>query len=405
MKHILFAAACLAAFPGVALADDMSDITDWCAKATRPSSVVICSDPELRRMAVIRNKIMGDARAHFSPEDMQEFSRDQNNWIHEYTASCGADTNGPAINPPIKPEIIDCYRRAGRDRVAEMVRAVREVVADYKAPVIDGNPSQPPVPKDASLPASPPKAASLPAPPLSLDEAWHRIEKGSDWHATDADFDAYIRIVSADIPQKQERLNSLSHQCESRMLPFCVDGYLQHLRDEISQETIRKSNAETTIANIHQKRETEARQAAETEETRQFQATLDGKIGNATAQGYKLVTVRDFVVDGASLADDRSRVIIKGAFVSENATNGYLIVGDFNSTNKVELLFEDADRDTRMMLAKCADEPIGPYGIHHGCNVVFLAGTATSCTVSFIGQHVRDQACLKVETGFRADRG
>jgi hypothetical protein len=65
-----------------ALGDDMSDIADWCAtKATAPSSVIICSDPELRRMAVTRNKIFADARAALSVDKMNELTVSQNHWI------------------------------------------------------------------------------------------------------------------------------------------------------------------------------------------------------------------------------------------------------------------------------------------------------------------------------------
>src|SRR5437762_1373460 len=56
----VFAAAVL--LSGETRADDMSDISDWCTKVTAPSNVVICSDPELRRSAVVRNKIFEDAR-------------------------------------------------------------------------------------------------------------------------------------------------------------------------------------------------------------------------------------------------------------------------------------------------------------------------------------------------------
>lgn len=134
----------LAAMP--ARADEMSDMADWCAKATAPSNVIICSDTELRRMAVIRNKIFADARENLSDEDMRELNADQTQWVREYTAGCGVSVNGPPVRLPVADEIMDCYRQAGRERVAELVRYVRDVIPNYQVPTLTG----PPV---ASLPS------------------------------------------------------------------------------------------------------------------------------------------------------------------------------------------------------------------------------------------------------------
>jgi uncharacterized protein YecT (DUF1311 family) len=129
-SFLLVAAVGITAFlsPAPAHGDDMSDMADWCTKATAPSSVVICSDLELRRMAVIRNKIFAGAQASFTPDDMKDLSEDQNHWIHEYSADCGAAVNGPPVSLPVRQDIIDCFKQAGRERVAELVRNVRDVI-------------------------------------------------------------------------------------------------------------------------------------------------------------------------------------------------------------------------------------------------------------------------------------
>jgi uncharacterized protein YecT (DUF1311 family) len=149
-SFLLVAAIGITAFlsPAPAHADDMSDMADWCTRATAPSSIVICSDLELRRMAVVRNKIFADARAHFTPEDMKDLNEDQNHWIHEYTAECGASVNGPPVR--VSQDIVDCFKQAGRERVAELVRNVRDVVPGYQAPGSSppGYNTPPPVPSD-----------------------------------------------------------------------------------------------------------------------------------------------------------------------------------------------------------------------------------------------------------------
>jgi uncharacterized protein YecT (DUF1311 family) len=166
-SFLLVAAVGITAFlsPAPAHADDMSDMADWCTKATAPSSVVICSDLELRRMAVIRNKIFADARASFTPDDMKDLSEDQNHWIHEYSADCGAAVNGPPVSLPVRQDTIDCFKQAGRERVAELVRNVRDVIPGYQAPSVSGSSSyatQTPPPSHVA--PQPPPPAAIPQP-------------------------------------------------------------------------------------------------------------------------------------------------------------------------------------------------------------------------------------------------
>jgi uncharacterized protein YecT (DUF1311 family) len=174
-SFLLVAAIGITAFlsPAPAHADDMSDMADWCTKATAPSSIVICSDLELRRMAVIRNKIFADARASFTPDDMKDLSEDQNHWIHEYTADCGAAVNGPPVSLPVRQDTIDCFKQAGRERVAELVRNVRDVIPGYQAPSVSGSSSyatQTPPPSYVAPQPQPP-TYNTPPPAVSSERA------------------------------------------------------------------------------------------------------------------------------------------------------------------------------------------------------------------------------------------
>jgi hypothetical protein len=100
-------------------------------------------------LAVIRNKIFADARLHFSEDEMKELSTDQNHWIHEYTAACGVSVDGPPVRLPVSQEIIDCYKQAGRERITELVRDLRDVIPNYQVPSVSGGPvpaASPPLP-------------------------------------------------------------------------------------------------------------------------------------------------------------------------------------------------------------------------------------------------------------------
>jgi hypothetical protein len=103
-------------FPTNASASD--DISGWCAKVTKPSSIVICTDPELRRMALARNVLFAEARNTLTPEAYQILLDDQWRWIKNYTRICGVASDGPTPLTPIAQNVIDCYQRAGRERIA-----------------------------------------------------------------------------------------------------------------------------------------------------------------------------------------------------------------------------------------------------------------------------------------------
>jgi uncharacterized protein YecT (DUF1311 family) len=113
----------LACAPGAARADDMEG---WCAQAKKASSIVICSDAELRRQAIARNKLFEAAHAKLSPEAYKALIEDQSRWIKAYTARCGVSIDDPPPPLPIPPTIIECYQRESRARTAYLAASLSE---------------------------------------------------------------------------------------------------------------------------------------------------------------------------------------------------------------------------------------------------------------------------------------
>jgi uncharacterized protein YecT (DUF1311 family) len=107
--------AVVAAAAGAARADEMDG---WCAQVKKASSVVICSDAELREQAIGRNKLFGAARAKLSPEAYKLMTEDQQRWIEASTARCGVALDGPPPALPIPQDVIDCFRRESGERTA-----------------------------------------------------------------------------------------------------------------------------------------------------------------------------------------------------------------------------------------------------------------------------------------------
>jgi uncharacterized protein YecT (DUF1311 family) len=138
-------AVALAGASGAALADDMDG---WCAQVKKASSIVICSDAELREQASARNKLFDAARAKLSPEAYKALTDDQSRWIKAYTARCGVSLDDPPPPQPVPQSVIDCYRRESRARTIQVANWLSE-----------------PVPTAAPVPTAEQAFGPRPAPP------------------------------------------------------------------------------------------------------------------------------------------------------------------------------------------------------------------------------------------------
>jgi uncharacterized protein YecT (DUF1311 family) len=96
---------------------DPAEMDEWCSTdAHLPSSIAICSDPELRELAVQRNHAFEAARARLSVDAYDALQRDQKGWVHSYSTACGiSETIPPAL--PLQPQVLECMKRSGRARV------------------------------------------------------------------------------------------------------------------------------------------------------------------------------------------------------------------------------------------------------------------------------------------------
>jgi len=127
----VMAALCLTASRGRADAFD-----DWCAKASKPDNVVICADPDLRRMTADRNSLFSDAKQKLSVEAYQALRDDEARWVNSYTADCGVPADGPPPVRPIAQAVIDCYERAGAQRLAYLAQTLRQQIPNYRPNVV-----------------------------------------------------------------------------------------------------------------------------------------------------------------------------------------------------------------------------------------------------------------------------
>jgi clan AA aspartic protease (TIGR02281 family) len=88
-----------------------------CAGVTFPPTVVLCSDPELLRLADERQTAFYQARARVGEASWPALWDDQKRWVWSYATACGVPPDRPPPNP-VPLSVIECFKRAGEARVA-----------------------------------------------------------------------------------------------------------------------------------------------------------------------------------------------------------------------------------------------------------------------------------------------
>ena len=103
-------------FAGLASSAHADPFDDWCKTAHLPSSIAICSDPELLALTRERQQAYEEAKARLGTEQQKMLLADQNAWVRSYPRACGLTDAPPSL--PLSPEIKDCMAQAGRARIA-----------------------------------------------------------------------------------------------------------------------------------------------------------------------------------------------------------------------------------------------------------------------------------------------
>lgn len=88
-----------------------------CSGISLPSSMVICSDPDLILLADQRQQIYSETRSRLAPDQRNALWEDQKAWVRSYASACGVppDAAPPA---PVPSSVIECFKRAAEARAA-----------------------------------------------------------------------------------------------------------------------------------------------------------------------------------------------------------------------------------------------------------------------------------------------
>jgi hypothetical protein len=152
---IVLTALCLHASGSAA-----DELDAWCAQVKKASSIVICSDAELRQQAAARQHFFDKLRETLSADAYKTLMADQTRWVKSYTANCGVPIDGAVPQIPIPQSVIECYRQATLARNVYLLNAYGAQAPQPTAPV---------------APAAP--ALAAPAAPAAPNANWQAAMK------------------------------------------------------------------------------------------------------------------------------------------------------------------------------------------------------------------------------------
>jgi len=97
-------------------------LEDWCKSirsnpAASAPSLIICSDLELRGLAVARQRAFDAARDRLDPQRQQQLDGDQKAWVNSYLAACGISRTGN-VPDPVPASVKFCFKQANEARIA-----------------------------------------------------------------------------------------------------------------------------------------------------------------------------------------------------------------------------------------------------------------------------------------------
>jgi hypothetical protein len=100
--------------PSLARGDQLDE---WCKGKTTAINFAVCSDDELRKLALERLRAFNEANARLSPDQQKVLTADQNGWALSYPQACGfATAEPPAL--PLASSVKECLADAGRKRLS-----------------------------------------------------------------------------------------------------------------------------------------------------------------------------------------------------------------------------------------------------------------------------------------------
>ncbi len=366
-------------------------------------------------MAVIRNKILADARANLSPKDMQNLENAQYRWIHQYTAACGASVNGPPVSLPVRQEIIDCYEQAAKGRVAELVRQLREVIPNYQLPMISGAALAPvggslvtdkTAFKVVDIPSNdvlnvrekatsqsrivgmiPPNGTGIVFAGNQTDDGrWFFVRYGNTtgWVAS-----RYLR---------EEQLSTAAPPPPSPPPPsFSSDRAAEEERQQRQKqaEEERQKQAEAERQRQAELEQQQRQKQAEAErQVLQKKAEEEQLIAKLKELGFRLLTPVDLDLDWKTFMSNNTKVAVRGTYIEAHDVEELFTPGNKDQP-RIRLYTDDASRTARKVMLECRNSNFALSS----CEMV-VGATVQRCVRNKGELNEKEIPCLKVQEAY-----
>ena len=92
-------------------------LDEWCKGKTTAINFAVCSDDELRKLALERLRAFNEANARLPADQQKVLTADQNGWALSYPQACGFSTATPPALP-LASSVKECLADAGRKRLS-----------------------------------------------------------------------------------------------------------------------------------------------------------------------------------------------------------------------------------------------------------------------------------------------
>lgn len=351
------------------------ELDAYCSGVTTPRSVALCSDPDLRRLAVERQKAFDAARARVWPDGWQKLLTDQNHWVASYATDCGLAVDKPPPLP-LPPAIRDCMAAAGKERTRYLQSYEMPNAAPPAGPVA-ATPPQPtvgaqvrPPPPVTVVPASsgvwwcPSFRGGMAYPAISQCPGW----PGWQWTGTTPPL--------ANDPATDRRIREEAERAATQRK---IEDQQRAAEAKITADRREREEAE------RQRKTAAAQRVAEFETA-------------AVARGYRFLSGKDFKLDGRELAEGNAKVAVTGIYTAVGRSDFLVVGGSWANPVTVGLLTENSTRETRARLIDCQSKMI--YYETFGCERMTFLGTAVMCTRTTIAG-ISDEPCIAVDDSYQ----
>ena len=282
-------------------------------------------------------------------------NNDQTGWIKSYTTACGVSVDGPVPSLPVSNQVIDCYRRAGRERIAELTNLLAQHVPGYVQ-----------------------QAAIDRAEQDRQREQVAKLEREREQSIRRADAER----------QEAQRLKELREQREETERRAERDRIERQRLADIQREKEQRDRADQLD---RERRDNELREQAASE----LREKIDGKLKDL---GFYLANPIDLELDWRDLNKNGKKIAVSGFYDRVDEIDGLSI--ESKEFPAIRLYADGASRGCSQGNARMPSQRLCP-----GTLWIVVGGTVRACVRNRDKLNEHEVPCLTVQEAYLLPNG